>query len=144
MPILAVNAMKHEGLFGRTPKQGLKRAPVGALPNSLFWSNSRQEAALGAPSSFHWGGGATKTWLQATPTILHPNSTDVAVLSNVFQNSFSSTREAAPLKEPEPELFLKEPELCQTDPQRMLQTRAKIETDICSHSFRTSPIASWC
>ena len=37
-------------------------------------------------------------------------------MPNVFQNSFCSTREAAPLEELEPELFLKEPELCQTNP----------------------------
>jgi hypothetical protein len=33
-------------------------------------------------------------------------------LPNVFQNRFSSIREAAPSKEPEPELFLEEPEPC--------------------------------
>jgi len=57
-----------------------------------------------------------KTWLQAAPTILHPNSTGEAVLPNVFQNSSSSTKKAAPPEEPEPGLFLKEPELCQTGP----------------------------
>ena len=84
------------------------------LPNGLKWSSSSHGAAPGAPSGFHWGGGATKTWLQAAPTILHPNSTGEAVLLNVSQNSSSSTRKAAPPEESEPELFLKEPELCQT------------------------------
>jgi len=87
-----------------------------ALPNGLKWSSSSHGTAPGAPSGFHWGGGATKTWLQAAPTILHPNSTGEAVLPNVSQNSSSSTREAAPPEEPEPELFLKELELCQTGP----------------------------
>jgi len=36
-----------------------------------------------------------------------------AVLPNVFQNSFNSTRKTAPPEEPEPQLFLKEPEPCQ-------------------------------
>ena len=42
------------------------------------------------------------------------NLTGEAVLPNVFQNA-SSTKEAAPPKKPEPELFLEEPEPCQTD-----------------------------
>jgi hypothetical protein len=37
-----------------------------------------------------------------------------AVLPNVFQNGSNSTREAAPLEEPELELFSKEPEPWQT------------------------------
>jgi len=38
-------------------------------------------------------------------------------LPNVFQNGSSSTKEAAPPKEPELELFLEEPEPCQTGPE---------------------------
>ena len=104
-------------LFGKAPAPAPKSAPAGALPNGLKWSSSSHGAAPGAPSGFHWGGGATKTWLQAAPTILHPNSTGEAVLPNVSQNSSSSTREAAPPEKPE--LFLKEPELCQTGPNRV-------------------------
>jgi hypothetical protein len=37
-----------------------------------------------------------------------------AVLPNVFQNGFSSTRKATPPEKPEP--FLEEPEPCQTGP----------------------------
>ena len=37
-------------------------------------------------------------------------------MSNVFQNDFDSTQEAAPPEEPEPELFFEEPELYQTGP----------------------------
>ncbi|RLM92185.1 heat shock protein binding protein [Panicum miliaceum] len=37
-----------------------------------------------------------------------------AVLPNVYQNGFNSTKEAAPQEEPEPELFLEEPQPCQT------------------------------
>ena len=46
-----------------------------------------------------------------------------AVLPNGFQNDSSSIREAAPPEEPEP--FLEESELCQTDP---LYNMATIET----------------
>ena len=39
-----------------------------------------------------------------------------AVLPNIFQNGSNSTREAAPSEKPEPELFLEDPEPCQTGP----------------------------
>jgi hypothetical protein len=45
------------------------------------------------------------------------NPTGEAVLPNVSQNGFSSIRKAALLVEPEPELFLEEPEPYQTDPE---------------------------
>ena len=48
--------------------------------------------------------------------ISHLNPTGEAILLNVFQNSFSFIREAAPPEELELEPFLKEPELCQTGP----------------------------
>jgi hypothetical protein len=38
-------------------------------------------------------------------------------LPNVFQNDSTSTREATPPEEPEPEPFLEEPEPCQTGPE---------------------------
>ena len=47
--------------------------------------------------------------------ISHLNPTGEAILPHVFQNSFSFISEAAPPEELE--LFLKEPELCQTGPQ---------------------------
>ena len=109
-------SMQFKALFGRAPAPAPKPAPAGALPNGLKWSSSSHGAAPGAPSGFHWGGGATKTWLQAAPTILHPNSTGEVVLPNVFINGFNFTREVAPPEKPEPELFLEEPEPCQTGP----------------------------
>jgi hypothetical protein len=42
--------------------------------------------------------------------------TGEVVLSNIFQNGFSSIRKAAPPKELEPEQFLEEPEPYQTCP----------------------------
>jgi len=46
---------------------------------------------------------------------IHKNQHE-AVLPNALQNGSSSTREAAPQEKPEPELFLVEPEPCQTGP----------------------------
>ena len=48
------------------------------------------------------------------PSILQ--KTEGVVLPNVFQNSFSSSRGAAPSEEPEPEPFSEEPEPYQTGP----------------------------
>jgi len=102
-------------LFARAPAPAPKPALAGTLSNGLKWSSSSHGAAPGVTSGFHWVGGATKTWLQAAPTILHPNLTGEAVLLNISQNSSNSTRKAAPPKKPEPELFLKKP-VCKTDP----------------------------
>jgi len=49
------------------------------------------------------------------PSILQ--KTEGAVLPNVFQNGFNSSRGAAPSEEPEPEPFSEEPEPCQTGPE---------------------------
>jgi len=46
---------------------------------------------------------------------IHKNQHE-AVLPNALQNGSSSTRETAPPEKPEPELFLVEPEPCQTGP----------------------------
>jgi hypothetical protein len=52
-------------LFGRAPKGA--PAPCGALPNGVRRGGFGHGAAGGAVDSFHWGGGATKTWLQPAP-----------------------------------------------------------------------------
>jgi len=50
-----------------------------------------------------------------TFTLFHPfYKTEGAVLPNVFQNGFSSSRGAALSEEPEPEPFSEEPVPCQT------------------------------
>ena len=54
----------------------------------------------------------------AISTFYHLNPKCEAVMPNVLQNDSSSTREAAPSEEPEPELFLKEPEPGQTAPKQ--------------------------
>jgi len=46
---------------------------------------------------------------------IHKNQHE-AVLPNALQNGSISAREAAPPEKPEPELFLVEPEPCQTGP----------------------------
>ena len=47
--------------------------------------------------------------------ILQPQYNGEAILPNVFENGSSSTREATPPEELEPELLSKELEPCQTD-----------------------------
>jgi hypothetical protein len=51
---------------------------------------------------------------RAILTFYNLNPTGEAVLPNVFQNGSNSTREVTPPAEPE--LFLEEPEPCQTGP----------------------------
>ena len=50
-------------LFGRAPRA----APARALPNGCFCCGSGCEAHAGAGHSFHMGGGAMFSWLQAAP-----------------------------------------------------------------------------
>jgi len=51
-----------------------------------------------------------------SPSSIHSTKIEGAVLPNVFQNGFSSSRGVAPLEEPEPEPFSEEPEPYQTGP----------------------------
>jgi hypothetical protein len=60
-----------KGMFGRAPKGAPARAPCGALPNGARWGSSGHGATGGAANDFHWGGGATKTWLQLAPPPLY-------------------------------------------------------------------------
>jgi hypothetical protein len=60
-----------------------------------------------------------KMQARAILTFYNLNPTGEAVLPNVFQNGSNSTREATPTAEPEPELFLEEPEPCQTGPKEV-------------------------
>jgi hypothetical protein len=55
-----------------------------------------------------------KMQARAILTFYNLNPTGEAVLPNVFQNGSNSTREVTPPAEPE--LFLEEPEPCQTGP----------------------------
>jgi hypothetical protein len=48
------------------------------------------------------------------------------ILSNVFQKCFSSFREVASSEKPKLELFLEEPESCQTGPKSSTQVRLRV------------------
>jgi hypothetical protein len=66
---LALRNVESTALFGRAPKGA--PTPRGALPNGVEHDNSVGEAGGGAAKGFHWGGGATKTWLHpALPPLL--------------------------------------------------------------------------
>jgi hypothetical protein len=54
-------------LFGRAPKGAPAPAPRGALPNRVRQRGSDHGAGGEAATGFHWGGGATKTWLHPAP-----------------------------------------------------------------------------
>jgi hypothetical protein len=58
-------------LFGRAPKGAPTPVPRGALPNGVFHGVYGDGAGGGAAKGFHWGGGATKTWLHPAPPPLY-------------------------------------------------------------------------
>jgi hypothetical protein len=75
------------------------------------------EAAHEAGNGFHYEDEATNRSFTGFMNGFHLGGAKAgiedAILPNVFQNSFRSTKEAAPPEEPELELFSEEPQPCQ-------------------------------